>query len=146
MACTPCSSFGSRVSASSHVHACHPLVTHQNGNTDVTVIGFIYPYMHRLTAHHDAQRRHKDTNGETNADPSKHDNALVTLEEEEGDEEDDTKDANIEEEHDLGCEQLGFFGRIDEVHDDVDGLDHTAGGVDGDEEGLVRLDQCIENP
>jgi len=102
--------------------------------------------MHRQSAHHDAQRRHKDTDGEADTDPSKHDNALVTLEEEEGDEEDDTKDADIEEEHDLGCEQLGFLGRIDEVHDDVDGLDHTAGGVDGDEERLVGFDQCIEDP
>jgi len=97
-------------------------------------------------AHHDAERRDEDTDGEADADPSEHDNALITLEEEKGEEEDDTKDAYIEEEHDLGREHLGFLWCIDEVHDDVDGLDHAAGGVDGDEEGLVGLDQCIEDP
>jgi len=99
-----------------------------------------------MLAHHDAQWCHKYTDGETDTDPSKHDNTLITLKEEKGEEEDDPKDADIEKEHDLGREHFAFFGRIDEVHDDVDGLDHAAGGVDGDEEGLVGLDQCIENP
>jgi hypothetical protein len=40
-------------------------------------------------------------------------NALITLEEEKGEEEGDTKDADIEEENDLGREHLGFLGCID---------------------------------
>jgi hypothetical protein len=41
---------------------------------------------------------------------------------------------------------LGLFGRVGEVDDYVDGLNEAAGGIDGDEEALVGLEQRVVDP
>ena len=41
---------------------------------------------------------------------------------------------------------LCLLGRVEEVHDDVEGLDDAAGGVDGDEQELVGLEQRVVDP
>ena len=68
------------------------------------------------------------------------------MEGEEGEEEDEPEAGDVEEDDDLGCENLGLPGGVDKVHDDVDGLDDAAGSVDADEEALTGLDQCVEDP
>ena len=96
--------------------------------------------------HDDAEGRDEDADGEGDADPSEGDDALVALEEEQGNEEDGPEEADVEAKHDLCSEPLSFLVCIDKVHDYVDTLNNDAGCVDGDEEELVGLDQRVEDP
>ena len=100
----------------------------------------------RWSAYDDAERRDEDADREADADPAEGDDALLALDEEEGGEEDEPEDAAVEEDEDLRRENLGLPGSVGQVHDDVDGLDDAAGGVDGDEEALVGFHQRVVDP
>ena len=101
--------------------------------------------VHKLT-HDDAEWRDEDTDGEGDTDPTEGDDALLTLEEEQGKEEDGPEEADVEAKHDLCSEPLSFLVSVDEVHDYVDTLNNDAGCIDGDEEELVGLDHRVEDP
>jgi hypothetical protein len=57
-------------------------------------------------AHDDAEGRDEDADGEAHADPPEHDDALLALGQQQGEEQDEAEHAHVQEEEDLGREQL----------------------------------------
>ena len=59
-----------------------------------------------MGAHDDAEGRNEDTDGEADTNPPEHDDALLALRQEQGEEEDKPEHTHIQEEEDLRCEHL----------------------------------------